>query len=116
MAKVIVSGDVKVSESGKQVTLWEVYDYTFKGEHGFVTKEARRKWVIWFEFESPLRSGDWVELEGQFSSKIGFWVKDGETKNVVDHVINDPRILQHKPMPQDKPVDVDDQAKYGLPF
>ena len=117
MAKVIVSGDVKVSESRKQVILWETYDYTYNNQGQFVTKEAKRKWVIWFEGSHPIQSGDWVEIEGSFSSKIGSWEKDGETKSVVDHVINEPVIRSHNPSHKNAAtVDQDDQAKYGLPF
>ena len=116
MAKVTVSGDVKVSESGKQITLWESYDYTFKSESGYVTREGKRKWVIWFEFENPLRTGDWAEIEGTFSSKVGSWEKDGESKAVVDHVINEPVIRAHKPSEKAREVDQDDLAKYGAPF
>lgn len=118
MATTRVNGDVKVSESGKALTLWETYTYEYLENGVPKLREAKRKWTIWFTKPvEGILSGDWVEIEGQLGTKVGAWEKDGETKSVVDHIINAPSILAHKAVAQSKPVDLDDAAKYGnAPF
>jgi hypothetical protein len=117
MASVIINGEVKVSESRKSVTLWEDFIVEYKDGNKF---ERKRKWTIWFDQQTSLETGDWVEIKGELSTKVETYEKDGETKTAVGHTINNPALLQLKPnsdAPATKPRDLDDEAKYGTaPF
>jgi len=117
MATVIISGEAKVSESRKSLTVWEEFIVEYKDGNKF---ERKRKWQVWFNgFIDSIESGDWVEIKGELGTKLETYEKDGETKTAVGHAINDPQILQVKPktQPKDKAVDADDLAKYGnAPF
>lgn len=87
MAKVIITGNVSnVSDKGR-FTVWEKFHVN--------GKDVFRKWTVWFNTPTGVNDLDWVEIEGQLGSKIGSYEKDGETKTVVDHSINEPRLVQH---------------------
>jgi len=115
MAKATVNGKITVSETTPRlVTLWEQYTYEYQG----TTKEGKRKWSLWFTTDSHnLKSGDWLEAQGQLSTKAVEWTTpEGNVKNLVDHILNEPTILTHNPgEPVAKPRDLDDEAKYGGP-
>lgn len=117
MAVVIINGEAKVSESRKTVTIWEDFIVEYKDGNKF---ERKRKWTVWFDQQTPIENGDWVELKGELTTKLETYEKDGETKTAVGHTINEPVILQHKPKidtPAPKVRDLDDEAKYGgMPF
>lgn len=115
MAAVTISGDVKVSESRKVLTIWEQYTAEYIVQGVPKVREAKRKWTVWFAVPGDINDGDWVEVKGELGTKIGSYEKDGETKQAVEHSINAPVILQHKV--KDKPLarDADDEAKYA-PF
>lgn len=117
MAKVQINGTISVSEMyPRLVTLWEQYDYEYKGE----PKQGKRKWSVWFITDAHgLATGDWVELNGSLSTKAVEWnTPGGDVKNLVDHIVNNPELINHKPKaPAEKPRDLDDEAKYGgMPF
>lgn len=116
MAAVKISGDVKVAESRKCLTIWETYtsEYVVEGVP-VVNTEAKRKWTVWFAVPGNINDGDWVELSGDLSTRIGSYEKDGQTKQAVEHSINAPNIIQHKPKAQPLARDADDEAKYA-PF
>jgi hypothetical protein len=115
MAKVTISGEAKISDSGTAVTIWEDFIVEYKDGNKF---ERKRKWVIWFNSQvTAFETGDWVEVSGELGTKLETYDKDGETKSAVGHSINEPRVLQVKPKTATKTVDLDDLAKYGnAPF
>ena len=116
MAKVIISGEAKVSESRKSLTVWEDFIVEYADGNKF---ERKRKWQVWFNGLTDINSGDWVEIKGELGTKLETYEKDGETKTAVGHSINDPQVLQvkTKEQPSTASVDLDDLAKYGnAPF
>ena len=118
MAKVIISGEAKVSESRKSLTIWEDYIAEYADGNKY---ERKRMWTVWFQQPiQTIETGDWVELKGELSTKLETYEKDGEEKTAVGHTINHPVILQHKAKEapvEAKPRDLDDEAKYGgMPF
>lgn len=88
MAKVTVSGVVSSVAKDRIINLWETYNVN--------GREAFRKWTIWAEVPWGVSKGDWLEVEGDLGSKIGSYEKDGETKQSIDHSLNQPRVIQHK--------------------
>jgi hypothetical protein len=115
MAKVIVSGEVdevKETKTGKVIIqMSEIYPSQL-GEQWV------RKWSIWMPTGfNQVRKGDWLEVEGDLSTKAVEWVnKEGRTINIIDHNLNNPVIVQHKPEQLDTPRfndDDDDRRKYG---
>jgi hypothetical protein len=116
MAVVIISGEAKVSESRRSLTIWEDFVVEYKDGNKF---ERKRKWQVWFNGVTDINTGDWVELKGELGTKLEAYEKDGETKSAVGHSINDPQILKVKAKqePKSAAVDLDDLAKYGnAPF
>jgi hypothetical protein len=116
MATVIISGEAKVSESRKSLTIWEDFVVEYKDGNKF---ERKRKWQVWFNGITDINTGDWVEVKGELGTKLEAYEKDGETKSAVGHSINDPIVLQVKAKqePKTAAVDLDDLAKYGnAPF
>jgi hypothetical protein len=119
MASATVNGKITVSENTPRlITLWELYTYEFQG----TTKEGKRKWSLWFITDHHgLKTGDWIEAKGQLSTKAVEWTTpEGNVKNLVDHILNEPTLLVHKTeeaKPTERVRDLDDEAKYGgLPF
>jgi hypothetical protein len=116
MAVVIISGEAKVSESRRSLTIWEDFVVEYKDGNKF---ERKRKWQVWFNGVTDINTGDWVEVKGELGTKLEAYEKDGETKSAVGHSINDPQVLQVKAKqePKQAAVDPDDLAKYGnAPF
>ena len=89
MAKVTVTGIVSSVAKERVINLWETFDV--QGRQVF------RKWTIWAEVPWGLAKGDWIEVEGDLGSKIGSYEKEGETKQTIEHSLNSPRLIQHKP-------------------
>jgi hypothetical protein len=59
---------------------------------------------------------DWLEVEGDLSTKVVEWVNtSGVTKQIMDHNLNNVRIVQHKAQAQSPAHldDEDDRRKYG---
>jgi hypothetical protein len=120
MAKVTVAGEVAaVSETktGKPViSMWEQFQDS-------QDMQRNRRWTLWVPmtgFESIFK-GDWIEIEGDLSTKVGSWTdKDGNEKQTIDHNINFVKLIQHKPIvtPEaERTMDDDDLRKYGnAPF
>ena len=84
MAKLSIGGDVgSIGWEGRRITVWEKYnsrgnDYT-------------RLWTCWFEESQAfnLQEQDFVEIEGELSTKIGNYTdKQGVEKTVVEHHLN----------------------------
>jgi hypothetical protein len=114
MALVIIQGEAKVSESRKSLTVWEDFIVEYADGNKF---ERKRKWQVWFNGLTDINTGDWVEIKGELGTKLETYEKDGETKSAVGHSINDPQVLQVKAKAEQKPRDLDDEAKYGgMPF
>lgn len=88
MAKTIVAGTVSSVAKERIINLWETYDVN--------GRQAFRKWTIWAEVPWGVEKGDWLEVEGDLGSKIGSYEKDGETKQTIEHSLNQPRVIQHK--------------------
>lgn len=120
MAKITVAGEVaSVAETktGKPViSMWE----TFQDSQDM---QRNRRWTLWVPmtgFENIVK-GDWIEIEGDLSTKVGSWTdKDGNEKQTIDHNVNFVKLIQHKPIvPMETPrdIDEDDLRKYGnAPF
>jgi hypothetical protein len=116
MAKVIVAGEVeevKQTSTGKIIIkLTEVYP-SQTGEQWL------RKWALWMPssfMADEVAKDDWLEVEGDLSTKVTEWVNpSGVTKQIIDHNINQVRIVQHKAQAQPAaPLDdEDDRRKYG---
>jgi hypothetical protein len=71
------------------VKIWEKSH--FKGSDKYIL------WTCWFDLpQAQLAEHDTVIIEGRMSTKNGSYMKDGEQKNVVEHHLNDPRIIQHR--------------------
>jgi len=114
MALVIISGEAKVSESRKSLTVWEDFVVEYADGNKF---ERKRKWQVWFNGLTDINTGDWVEIRGELGTKLETYEKDGETKSAVGHSINDPEVLRVRAKAEQKPRDLDDEAKYGgMPF
>ena len=114
MALVIISGEAKVSESRRSLTVWEDFVVEYADGNKF---ERKRKWQVWFNGITDINSGDWVEIRGELGTKLETYEKDGETKSAVGHSINDPEVLRVRAKAEQKPRDLDDEAKYGgMPF
>lgn len=89
MAKVVITGNVSNLSDNGRFTLWEKFDVN--------GKQVFRKWTVWFSRPVGLADLDWVEVEGTLGTKVGSYEKNGETKAVVEHSLNDPRLVQHVP-------------------
>lgn len=129
MASVTIHGEVKLNESKTKATLWEITSVTYADGN---TYERKTPWTVWFNAPVSFESGDWIEVKGQLSTAIkktknedgtftiGTWTaKDGTIFQTIEHVINEPALLQVRPAtaPKQASVDADDLAKYGnAPF
>jgi hypothetical protein len=114
MAIVRITGIVKTTSKDYLANIWEEYIIEMKGTQ----KEFKRKWTIWFEYPHGLLDGDRVTIEGELGTKSVEWqTPEGQTKNLVDHVINSPKLLERFEKKPERVVDLDDLAKYGnAPF
>jgi hypothetical protein len=115
MAKVTVAGEiekVKETKTGKIILeLIEIYP-SQTGEQWV------RKWSLWMpQGFDQVAQDDWLEVEGTLSTKVVEWQNpNGVTKQIMDHNLNDVRIVQHKPKPAEVRAfndDEDDRRKYG---
>lgn len=124
MAKVVVNGIIENLDTyaqGSKTIARVTEEYT--ANNGEVW---RRKWSVWFDAQRvELAKGDFVKLEGDLSTKVSEWTnKEGKVKQIIDHNINNPLLVEHKgvfgdvPAPEPEPVrDLDDERKYGrAPF
>jgi hypothetical protein len=122
MAKVVLNGIIENLDTyaqGAKTIARVVEEYT--ANNGEVW---RRKWSVWFNAQLvELAKGDWVELEGDLSTKVSEWTnKEGQVKQIIDHNVNNPVVVKHKGVFGDaltpEPVrDLDDERKYGrAPF
>jgi hypothetical protein len=87
-----VSGQVASSiatQTGKGlVKVWEKSN--FKGMDKYIL------WTCWFDVpQLHLGEHDTVLIDGRLSTKIGSYEKNGETKQVVEHHLNDAGIREH---------------------
>ncbi len=89
MAIVKVSGIVSNVAKERVIHLWETFDVN--------GRTVYRKWTIWAEVPWGVAKDDFLEVEGDLGTKIGSYEKDGETKTVVEHSLNSPRLITHKP-------------------
>lgn len=79
------------TQTGKGlVKLWEKTN--FKGQDKWIL------WTCWFDVpQLHLGENDDVLIDGRLSTKIGSYEKDGETKQVIEHHLNDAGIRTHAP-------------------
>jgi hypothetical protein len=81
MALITIGGEVNsIGWEGKRVSVWE--NIHANG------KDYSRLWTAWFSESqaSNLQEGDFAEITGELSTKIGEYVnKAGEKKVVVEH-------------------------------
>ena len=83
MPRIQVSGEIStvVNDKFHYVKFWERYD--FKGQESF------RIWTAWLDRDLSINEGDFVELEGDLTTKVGTYNKEGqETRQVVEHMLN----------------------------
>jgi hypothetical protein len=129
MAIVIIHGEVKLNDSKTKASIWEVVPVTYADGN---TYERKTLWDIWFSAPVSFETGDWIEVKGQLSTgikktknedgsvTIGTWTsKDGAIFQKIEHIINEPTLLQvkAKAAPKEAALDLDDLAKYGnAPF
>ena len=95
MPQITITGDVNlIGWEGRRISVWENYDVP-----GY-SKPFSRLWTCWFDFSQAdnLQEQDWIEITGDFSSKIGQYTpKDSDVeKTVVEHHIQNARLLQVK--------------------
>lgn len=88
MAKVTVAGIVNGVAKERIISLWETFDVN--------GREVYRKWTIWADIPWNVAKGDWLEVSGDLGSKMGTYEKNGETKTVVEHSVNNPQLITHK--------------------
>ncbi len=105
-----VSGQVASSiatQTGKGlVKVWEKTN--FKGLDKYIL------WTCWFDVpQLHLGEHDTVQIDGRLSTKIGSYEKNGETKQVVEHHLNDAGIREHTPNTSYSP-EVRDAAEFHL--
>lgn len=83
------------TQTGKGlVKLWEKSN--FRGQDKWIL------WTCWFDIpQLHLGEHDAVLIDGRLSTKIGLYEKDGETKQVIEHHLNDAAVKTHAPS-QDK--------------
>lgn len=89
MAKVTLSGIVNSVAKNRIVNIWETFD--IQG------RQVYRKWTIWFDVANDIAKGDYIQVEGDLGTKVGSYEKDGETKQTIEHSINQPTLLLHQP-------------------
>jgi hypothetical protein len=116
MAKVTVAGEVEVVKETKTAKIIVQIAEQYSSQMG---EQWVRKWSLWMPssfMADEVKAGDWLEVEGTLSTKVAEWVNPrGETKQIIDHNLNEVRIVQHKAQAQE-PVrldDEDDRRKYG---
>lgn len=114
MARVLFTGVVKTTASKTGFIVWEEFFYDFKGEQ----KEGKRRWTVWQDTQHTFLDGDRVDIEGELSTRSVEWqTPEGETKNLVDHILNNPKVtLLGSTVPKERVIDEDDLRKYGAPF
>jgi len=112
MAKIIVSGTVgKISEKGN-VTLWE--DITTSTGLKF-----SKPWFVMLGRPGEFQENDWLEVEGDFGSKIDLEYKDKNGNPTIQNNVWQPTIIKHvpaTPKQAEASIDEDDLRKYGAPF
>lgn len=90
MPRIAIAGDVgSLAWEGKRITVWE--NVHANG------KEYSRLWTCWFSQSQAmnLQETDWVEIEGELTTKIGQYTnKAGEEKTVVEHHLNESVLKQ----------------------
>lgn len=113
MASVKITGIVKTTSKDYLANVWEEYFVEIKGSK----REFKRKWTVWFSEAHKLEEGDRVTIEGLLGTKVVDWqAPDGAIKTLIDHVINEPKVLEIM-VKKEKTRDLDDEAKYGTaPF
>jgi len=93
MPQITVSGNVSsvTNEQYKILKFWESYD--FKGQ------ERHRIWTAWMDADlSRFQEGDFISISGDLSTKVGTYNKPGdETRQVVEHSLNNCTIAEHRP-------------------
>lgn len=83
MPNIKVNGQVSTVANDKfhYLKLWETYD--FKGE------PRHRLWTAWLDRDLNINEGDFIEVTGDLSTKVGTYNKPGEeAKSVVEHSLN----------------------------
>jgi hypothetical protein len=93
MPQITITGDVNlIGWEGRRISVWENYDVP-----GY-TKPFSRLWTCWFDFSQAehLQEGDWIELTGELSTKIGkYFPKDSDVeKTVVEHHLQTAQLVQ----------------------
>lgn len=118
MAKVIVSGEVdeiKETKTGKIIV--RIVE-TYPSQTG---EQWVRKWSLWMPASTmagDYLKDDWLEVEGDLSTKVVEWTNptNGAVKQIIDHNLNQVRVVQHKAAQVDTRAfndDEDDRRKYG---
>ena len=82
MPKLTIGGDVHmIAWEGKRISIWE--NIHANG------KDFSRLWTCWFDSAQDVAEGDFVEITGELSTKIGEYTPKGSTekKQVVEHHI-----------------------------
>jgi hypothetical protein len=101
------------TQTGKGIIkVWEKSN--FKGQDKWIL------WTCWFDLpQLHVGENDDIMVDGRLSTKIGSYEKDGETKQVIEHHINDAAIKTHAPSEatlygKEKSEDVKEAAEFHL--
>ena len=98
MALTKISVDVKLSRTVTSQSDGMSY-FLVSGWEPITTKTGRSsaiKWSIWFDLSQDISEGDYLTVEGDLSTKVGEYTKDGVTKQVVEHSLNNPVIISNE--------------------
>ena len=95
MAKVTIQGKCQVKPGSRSAQLWEEYTLNFRKDGANKSIEKKRRWTLWFDNESPIRDGDWVEVTGEGSWKVSEWESPDGLKHIVEYALNDITISAH---------------------
>jgi hypothetical protein len=107
MATVRVSGDAiplkKTDERAVNPTAFKLWETSHVEKRDGTVITIKKLWTIWSDqvlevtIDPAALGKTWVEVEGELTTKISEYEKDGEKKLAVEHSINKARLIQVKP-------------------
>lgn len=104
MATVRVSGDAiplkKTDERAVNPTAFKLWETINAEKRDGTIVVIKKLWTIWSDqtlevtIDPAALGKTWVEVEGELTTKISSYEKDGETKQAVEHSINKARLIR----------------------